>query len=293
MALTGTADLFARVGFVLVTCSRDHEREVLAMRTVQNLAEQLASVSQEHQLITFDNDSVFKGHLSFLPIASQLCQCDRNIGYWAAIDWLLNNTDSPLNKGLDYIYIIESDLIHYDIHRLADCVDFLDRHPDHGCVRTQEYSVRWRWRYHKKNHRLPFYKARSAVAAYNGATREPIRFGSYDQETGIYESTFHAKLPALNRLKAMQKIFQKLKATEEVNEHQFMLLHHELYQKTGVLDGGIFYSMANDPKQNKTAGSYISEKETKKIGYFSTRERGQFPKDFSVHTNQIDCHESV
>src|SRR5690606_36032204 len=93
-----------------------------------------------------------------------------NIGYWSAIKWVLDNAGQMTGRSYRYIYIIESDLCHTDLKPLGACERFLDNHPQTACVRTQEFSVRRRWRYDKEKTFLPFQKRRSLISLRNLVT---------------------------------------------------------------------------------------------------------------------------
>ena len=71
---------------------------------------------------------------------------------YAALDWILRNRAAALpGPACDLAYVIESDMIHYDVGRLAEAEAFLRTRPDVGAVRCMEYSVADRRLYDKSS----------------------------------------------------------------------------------------------------------------------------------------------
>lgn len=256
---------------LLVTCSRDETRRDLACAVLRNIAPLLRSAGLEECFMVFDNASTYRDHLELLPPRARYVLSPDNIGYWSAIEWVLAHHESVFHRPFEFLYIIESDLLHSDLRRLGACESFLRREPRAAGVRTQEFSVRWRWRFDKQFHRLPFHVTRSEVSLHNAVTGDPIWFELVDAPERIFLSNFHPKLPALNRLSALRATFVRLAAVESFTENDFCSEMMAIHPLTGVLDGGIFHSMIDRTTVAAVSGSYSSEDCIRRIGYLPTR----------------------
>lgn len=256
---------------LLVTCSMDETRRDLAHQVVKNLADKLPQAGLNSHFILFDNASKFKDHLSLVPAGAHIIQSPENIGYWSAIKWVLENAEKVTGRAYKYIYMVESDLYHEDFKALEICEKFLDQNNQASCVRTQEFSVRYKWRFDKALKYLPFHVVRSEITLKNLATGERAWFKPSGFRN-IYTSNLHAKLPALNRIEALVKVFEKLSAYENFSEGDFFAEMVKLYPHIGVYDGGLFYSIYSRVHKNPgVSGSYSSEKALAEIGYQQTR----------------------
>lgn len=257
--------------FLLVTCSMDRARAKLATTVAENLIEHNNKSSFFDNLLIFDNNSNYKEHLQGFPGNVRVALSNLNIGYWSAINWTLDNYQSIFNRDYKYIYIIESDLLHYDFDRIWACENFLNLHPIIGSVRTQEFSVRLKFLYDKKYTWLPFSRENSVVSQLNAVTKEKIWFKLTDPKNKIWITNFHTKLPALNRISAMKEVFRGLCiSSESVSEMQFIKRYHDIYKLTAVLDGGI-YKIMNSINSHGLSGSYSKPEELEKFGYRATR----------------------
>lgn len=256
---------------LLVTCSRDETRRDLACAVVRNVVPLLRSAGLEGCFAVFDNASTHRDHLDLLPAGTRYVSCPENIGYWSAINWILSNYEAIFSRSFEFIYIVESDLFHADLRRLGSCEQFLRREGRASGVRTQEFSVRWRWRFDKQLHRLPFHITRSEVSLRNAITDERVWFELADASERIFLTNFHAKLPALNRLSALRTTFARLVSRESFTERDFFAEMMAIHPFTGLLDGGIFHSMVARDTANAVSGSYSSVNRLRHIGYLPTR----------------------
>ncbi|OIN85850.1 MAG: hypothetical protein AUJ12_07900 [Alphaproteobacteria bacterium CG1_02_46_17] len=255
----------------LVTCSMDESRRDLAVRVVQNLADKIPDAGLSNDFILFDNASAFKDHIQYVPQGTKIIQSAENIGYWTAIKWVLENAPQVMGRSYKYIYMVESDLYHTDLKALAECEKFLDACPDASCVRTQEFSVRWRWRFDKGLQFLPFHVTRSEIRLLNLVTNEKAWFKKTSLPH-IYKSNLHAKLPALNRVEALKAVFTKLEQQGDFSEGDFFAEMVKIYPHIGVYDGGLFYSIySRENMKTVVSGSYSGDDQLKKIGYQTTR----------------------
>lgn len=255
---------------LLVTCSRDETRRDMAVEVMQNLAAELPKAGLQNDFIVFDNNSTFKDHLQYAPDGASVIECPENVGYWSAIKWVMDHRATLMPRTYEYIYLVESDLVHHDMHKLRAAEECLQQYPDVGCVRSQEFSVRHRWRFDKRLKFLPFHVTRSEIRLINGTTGEKAWFKPATIP-GIYLSNMHAKLPALNRLSAMDIVFRALEAKGDFTEMDFFAEMMKLYPHCGLIDGGLFHSVFTRVRQDQVSGSYSDAATLKKIGYQPTR----------------------
>ena len=256
---------------LLVTCSRDESRRDLAIRVTTNLAELAPTAGLADCFVVFDNGSTLDEHLALVPPGTVVCRSERNLGYWSAIQWVLAHRSRLFGRPFEYLYIVESDLVHLDLVPLGVCERFLESEPRAGCVRTQEFSVRWRWRFDKRLRRLPFHVLRSAIMLRNAVTDEKAWFRPAGVD-GVYLSNLHAKLPALNRLDALDRVFGQLSEMATFTETDFFRLMMERHPYIGVYEGGLFYSAISWANRDRfVMGSWTDEGQLARLGYQPTR----------------------
>lgn len=274
MALTSKSSALDDILFVVVTCTRDHSREHALKKLVKSIQTQHAQVGFNGNLLIFDNASHTLEPLKPLEGIARFVLSESNVGYWSALNWSMENASHILGRTFPYIHPIESDLVLFKMERLARARDFLEKHPDIESVRTQEFSVRNRHRYFK-NGRTLFSVRRSQVADYNGVTEEKVDFEAVDECTDIFLANWHSKVPALHRFEALQSVFSDLAAQEKLSELDFMRLMHKRCPRVGVLDGGIFFCLLNNPiwfwEKRWMTGSWGDPKVMRELGYRSSR----------------------
>ncbi|MFA7275261.1 MAG: hypothetical protein WC043_00480 [Pseudobdellovibrionaceae bacterium] len=256
---------------LLVTCSMDESRHDLAVQVMRNLAEKLPEAGLVRDFILFDNASLYKDHIALAPHGTRVIQSSQNVGYWSAIKWVMEHAEELMGRSYKYIYMVESDLYHVDMRALGECEKFLDENADAACVRTQEFSVRQRWRFDKKFRFLPFRKMRSLVHMHNDVTREAAWFRPVQGFKKVYFSNLHAKIPALNRMELLRDVFQELEGLGNFGEPDFFRLMHKRRPLIGVLDGGIFYQCSTIMSKGIVSGSWSSPEDLIKFGYQPTR----------------------
>jgi len=257
---------------VLVTCSREESRRDLALAVARNLARVIPDAGLEQSFVLFDNASTCPEHIELMPPGTLVCRADRNVGYWSAIKWVLDHRTSLFDREFEYIYLIESDLYHADLKGLVACERFLSAEPRASSVRTQEFSVRGRWRYDKRLQMLPFHVLRSEISLSNVITGERAWFQRARGHEPIYLSNLHPKLPALNRVESMQSVFDALEAADQFTESDFFRLMMQRHPLTGVYDGGMFHSLVSySDRGNAVMSSYVNLRELTRFGYEATR----------------------
>lgn len=268
---------------LLVTCSRDESRRDLAVAVAKNLAALAPAAGLDRGFVAFDNASIFDDHLAHLPPGTVICRCERNVGYWSAIKWVLDNRFKLFNREFEHLYIVESDLHHSDLVALRACESFLASEPRASGVRTQEFSVRGRWRFDKRLSFLPGYRSRSAIQMSNAITGEKAWFRRASAQSPVYLSNLHAKLPALSRLSALDAVFAQLAAMDGFTESDFFRLMMDCHPCIGVYDGGLFHSLiAWEDRNVSLGGSYSDPADLMKVGYQPTRIASIEPATFGV-----------
>lgn len=254
----------SRPACLLVTCCLEQSRAEILSHVIKNLHEQAPELVET--LTVFDNASTVVGtHDVLRDSFSNVYVADRNVGFWSAVDWWLKHmsADPPT-----YTYIIESDMVHYAWNKVETCCQFLDAHSDVGSVRLHEYSVAERHLYNKDAPR-PDSRSNLWQSHTNRVTGKPVEFLAHDGD--VWETTFLTQLPALNRYEALCAAFKVLTSQGQFIEPQFQALYWQRYQKTAILDGGIFNCDLNPYGSKTLTGSWASEQELAKVGYRATR----------------------
>ena len=260
------------VAFLMVTCCLEESRANLLQQVTDNLQTQAPELRDK--ITVFDNASTVPAAFTALSPFSKVYQADRNVGYWSAIDWWLRHlsADPP-----EFTYIIESDMMHYGFDKLWLCAWYLQSHPEVGSVRLHEYSVENKHLYNKD---APLPESRRSLwqSHTNKITGEPVQLVQSDV-SDIWETNFLTQLPALNRYQTMVEIFNELRDQKSFSELDFQRLYWRRYQKTAILDGGIFHCNLNPYGAKGITGSWTSPAELKKIGYQTTRVASITPRD--------------
>lgn len=252
------------VRFLLVTCCLERSRAQLLEEVVSNLNDEAPWLGSA--LTVFDNASTEPNVIDLLRSSfSNVHRCSTNVGYWTAIDWWLR---SLIDDQPRYTYIIESDMIHYGFDRMRSCISYLDRHVDVGSVRLHEYSVSERRRY-DKDRPVSDSKRNLWQSHTNRITGLPIVIEP--SEGDVWSTTFLTQLPALNRYGTMLEVFNELRELPAFTEHDFQRSYWRRYQRTGILDGGIFHCDLNPYGSKAITGSWTSERDLKRLGYHPTR----------------------
>jgi hypothetical protein len=259
----------------------DETRRDLAYQVSENLMSQNLAHAFFDDLLVFDNSSKYRDHLKVFSPPVKVVRSDENIGYWSAIHWTLSNYQRVFNRKYKYLYVIESDLEHWDMFKLDSCERFLNDHLKVGGVRTQEFSVKFRMLYDKRYHWVPFVKRHSLVSQKNVVTKERVWFHRADNKNNVWTTNFHTKLPALNRLDALTTVFDRLAIKEQINEIYFMHLYYDLYPDMALLDGGIYRQISHRDTAH-LSGSYSTAEELEGIGYYNTRTDYIRTQGFSV-----------
>lgn len=261
-----------KVAFLLVTCCLDWSRAAILSQVLDNLHEKLPEL--KGQLTVFDNAST-EFDVNSLTGTYVVHQSDRNVGYWSAVDWWLK---SLANDPPDYVYVIESDMMHFDgaFKKICECADYLDANQDVGSVRLHEYSVAQKHLYNKdkprKDSRRNLWQSHT-----NRVTGKHVII---DHSSGdIWSTTFLTQVPALNRYGSMVNCFDELSTLASFYESNFQELYWNQHQRTGILDGGIYNCDLNHYGSGAITGSWTDPNELKKLGYQQTRYASIVPRE--------------
>mgnify|MGYP001110170775 CR=1 FL=1 len=271
--------------FLLVTCSLDPTRDDLARKTILSLIKNSNNSLNKKNFIVFDNNSKFLNHLPLLEERAKVLLCKKNIGFWNAIYYVVNNHKALIKKSFKYIYIIESDTEFYDLFKLNEAEALLNQDKSIGCVRTQEFRVKLKYFFDKKNSFLPFRVIRSLVSQVNVATDEGVWFKKYNNFKNMYITNFHAKLMCLHRIDSLIKVLNILEHTPNFTEVDFMVEFHKQHKINALIDGGIYYQRSTIADKGIVSGSWSSVDDLKKIGYKNSR-FGSLDKKINVTFNK-------
>ena len=262
-----------KIAFLLVTCCLERSRSEILAQVIGNLQKQAPEI--QPVLDVFDNASTEEGTIDVLKDCfSNVYQADHNVGYWTAVDWWLQHltVDPPA-----YTYVIESDMMHYDFNKIWTCADYLDVHPDVGAVRLHEYSIE---NYHLYNKDKPLPNSRRNLwqSHTNKVTGNDVQLIE-PTKGDVWETTFLTQLPALNRYETLRDVFAELGTLEGFIEPDFQRLYWQRFQKTGILDGGIYHCDLNTYGTKTITGSWTNPAELERLGYQATRAGRIMPRE--------------
>ncbi len=267
------------VRFLFVTCCLEPTRVDILNTVINNICEQAPELLDE--ITVFDNASTQVGVKELLiNTFKDVNQSNKNVGYWSAIDWWLHSLKHE-DQQPKYTYIIESDMIHYDFQKIWQCVDYLDNNDDVGSVRLHEYSVKERHLYNKDAPR-PDSRRGLWQSHTNKITGNPVKLDQSCDD--IWSTTFLTQLPALNRFHTMFDVFSELESMSNFSEFDFQRFYWKHYNRTGILDGGIFHCNLNPYGAKVITGSWTDTAELQRIGYQPTRMASITPEEQYIVT---------
>jgi hypothetical protein len=256
---------------LIVICSLSQERASLAEKVLDQIALLNDEINTKHKTVLIDNGSTFKSNFQQWTFIDEIFEFEQNIGYWNAISWFLDflTFETKVSEH-DYIYIVESDNLHYQLKGLNEIVSLMDRLEFVDSVRVQEFKVRLKHLYFKENKLLPFRRRRSLVSKYNAVDKKQVWFVRF--EGCFFLTNMHAKLPAVSRLATLQRVFVELRELKEITEWNFFAIMNKYSPLTGLYDGGIYYTLSTlENAKLVEAGSYLEEYAEESRGYRNTR----------------------
>lgn len=256
---------------VLVTCCMEPSRTDVLKRVVANLI--ASGANEKRHLFVFDNASSDPQTIDILrPLGSPVYRASRNVGYWSAIMWSLQNL--PMSE---LTYFIESDEIHYDYDGLLECENFMldPKHCDVGSLRLEEFSVA-DFRLYDKSRPSLLSKKHAWTTLRHPLTGRDAFFSA--AEGRIFRTDLPPKLCGLNRRSMMRFLFERLSSLQQISERDFQKMYYELYANSALIDGGIFSVPST---YESLAGSYITAEQQIATGYQPTRV-SKIVSDFEV-----------
>lgn len=234
----------SRTLFLFVTCCVEPTRFNVLKQVVQNLKDEQKTKNYniEDHLVVFDNGSTISGTIELLTTNfKNVWHSSSNEGFWSAINWVLEQFDT---SRYDYIYVIESDHIHFALDKINDIENFLDQHPNIGGVRAQEFVVAEKHLYDKSNPR-PDSRRYAWVNQRNHKSNKKIEFIPTNTP-GYYNTDFLSQIHSVNRLVPFKQVFKKLENQsrngQKFSEFDYQKMYAELFPRFGIIDGGIFHA---------------------------------------------------
>jgi len=252
--------------FVLVTCSRDKIRDEIAEKVVNSIQD-----LPKDRVIAFDNSSVYQNTKEKLKsLTKNSFFSSTNYGFWTAVDWCLQNYESILKSKLDYVYVIESDAIHFPgyVESIVECEKYLENNADVGSIRLQEFSVKEKHLYDKN---FPTQDSRkwAWMRQSNHFTNQKAYFER--PEGSIYRTNLSPQVCSLNRISFMENAFCELRKMGKFTEIDFQEQYFKFYKESAVYDGGIFNTKESFESDTLT-GSWSDKNKLQQHGYKMTRE---------------------
>lgn len=251
------------VGFLLVTCCLEPSRLEVLEQVIDNIKHEAPELIDV--ITVFDNASTESGTVDkLLDVFPNVWRSNANVGYWSAIHWWLNHLSKDPPK---YTYIIESDMIHYAFNQIWPCAAFLDNNTGVGSVRLHEYSVK---NFHLYNKDKPTQGSKKTIwqSHTNKVTNQGIVL--CHAEGKVWTTNFLTQLPALNRYDALSEVIESFVGCQ-FSELDFQRRYWERYQRTAILDGGIFHCDPGSHGVKAITSSWTPEEELKRLGYQTTR----------------------
>lgn len=257
---------------LLVTCCLEQARADILMSVIDNLLEEQARIGLPltDNIVVFDNASTMPKVVERLKSTfKNTYQSNVNVGYWSAIDWFLCN----LPDTAKYAYMIESDMLHYAFHKMNRVIDFLEANQDIGSCRLHEYSVAERHLW-DKDKPVKGSKVNSLWQSHtNKVTNKPITLTQSNSDPEIFVTNFLTQMPAVNRVETLKKVITQFHNSNGFSERDIQTAYHHFFQKTAILDGGIFKcdERCHGLTSKSPSGSWTPTSVLDKIGYKTTR----------------------
>lgn len=130
------------INILIVVCSLEQTRYDMSKIVLDSIAKLLNTISN-YKIYILENGSTFQLRKSDIPFSCTLLRMKKNLGYWSAL-YLFLKYLSNKNDEAGYIYLVESDNLHYNLARLDTARNFLNHNPSIVSVRSQEFNIRLR-----------------------------------------------------------------------------------------------------------------------------------------------------
>lgn len=251
--------------YTLVTCSLEETRLDVLKQVVQNIKDQQNFNELRESLIVFDNASA----LSDEDFSSLFCdfkhvyRCNRNVGYWTALKWSIDNHEN-ITGPKQFFYSIESDEIHHNMSELKKCEQLLIDNPNIGMVRTQEFEIANRHLYDKLNQRSDSRKYAWQQLINRFRNNEAVYFRHINDN--LYATNFTAVVCGLSRLIDVKSALHTLSNMQSFLESDYQYIFDQKYIENAIYDGGLFNCKLSS-KEGVVAGSRVGTWNSKNIAY--------------------------
>lgn len=250
---------------VLISCCLDPTRTEQLRETVDSLRDVLLD-----DTIVIDNGSTDSNTRDILGRFSRVIWLEQNYGYWSAVNYAVKNC---LTDEYRYLYVIESDAVHYDYARIAVAEKFLDVADSIGSVRLQEFEYDKRHLYDKIS---PHSESRRwAWTRFSNFFKNELAYFRPANGGQCYITNLAPQVPALNRVPAMVEIFSGLQKLDAVSETDFQREYFRLFDETAILDHGIYNCKSS--YERAVTGSYTDPTVLASLGYRTTRQDRMVP----------------
>lgn len=262
--------LTKRVLYIVVSCCMEESRLEILEKVIDSLKLEQERIKRsiECDMIAFDNGSKLEDSITQLKrLNCPLYVAKQNNGYWSALYWMLNHAVDY--DRYDYVYIIESDHVHFALDKIELCERALNEIPSFGSVRTQEYSIENRHLYDKTTQHKDG-KKYAWVSHFNPIAKQSVSL-SQTHIPDIWESNFLTCLHSMNRLHEIRHVFNALATLENFSERDFQSLYYHSYPEIGQLDGGVFNALLGFTPYNPKSLSGSWSDNVQQFGYRETR----------------------
>ena len=265
----------ANILVLLVTCARTKQRQIIEKSVIEQLVKIVKKELPNLSFMLFDNNSKYSNHLDKFQEIGHVFSTKNNRGLWSAIHWVLRNESRIYTNPHKYLHIIESDLFVKTLVPLIEISNTLDKFVNLHMARTQEFSVRYSWRFNKKYSFLPypFHIRRSQVDLKNTSNLLDFRYKLIANLSNynLYSTNLNAKLPGLHKIESLRMVIYELAKLGSFSEKNFFEVYSKLSNTIAMLDKGIWYSLTDSKKYSKDTGSYGDPLYLSEIGYQETR----------------------
>lgn len=265
----------ASILVLLVTCARTEQRQIIEKSVIEQLVKIAKKELPNLSFMLFDNNSKYSNHLDKFQEIGPVFSMKNNRGLWSAIHWVLRNESRIYTNPHKYLHIIESDLFIKTLEPLIEISNTLDKFVNLHMARTQEFSVRYSWRFNKKYSFLPypFHVRRSQVDLKNTSNLLDFRYKLIANLSNykLYSTNLNAKLPGLHKIESLRMVIYELAKLGSFSEKNFFKVYSKLSNTIAMLDKGIWYSLTDSKKYSKDTGSYGDPLYLSEIGYQETR----------------------
>jgi len=265
----------ANILVLLVTCARTKQRQKIEKSVIEQLVKIAKKELPNLSFILFDNNSKYSDHLDKFQEIGPVFSAKNNRGLWSAIHWVLRNETRIYTNPHKYLHIVESDLFFKTLVPLIEISNNLDKFVNLHMARTQEFSVRYSWRFNKKYSFLPypFHIRRSQVDLKNTSDLLDFRYKLVTNLSNykLYSTNLNAKLPGLHKIESLRMVIYELAKLGSFSEKNFFEVYSKLSNTIAMLDKGIWYSLTDSKRYSKDTGSYGNPLYLSEIGYQETR----------------------